>query len=140
MIKQLSHICLSTPDIPQAVAFYQSVLGCTIAHEFKNAEGFVYGVFLHAGNSTFIELFNIDEPPQQGGLYRHLCFEVDDLAAHAADLIAKGFKTEIVRSRSDKTLQCWIADPDGNKIEFHQYDAPSRLQSCLHLTHTENLL
>jgi len=138
VLKQLSHICLSTPDIPRAIKFYQSVLGCTVAHEFRNAEGFVYGVFLHAGKRTFIELFNIDEPPQAGGLYRHLCFEVENIEAHVTELKVKGIETEIVRSRSDKTLQCWIEDPDGNKIEFHQYDKASLMYP--YSNSTENVL
>lgn len=127
MIKRLSHISLSTPDLPRAIAFYQKVLSCTVAHEFKNTESETYGVFLHAGDGTFIEFFNTDEPIAEGGSYRHFCFEAEDLDLLAEHFAQHDIHTEITRSRSDKTLQCWINDPDGNTIEFHQYDPKSAL-------------
>lgn len=96
-------------------------------HEFKKPDGFLYGIFLALGNGTFVEFFLQQEPPPKGGYFRHFCLQVDDIHAWANQLAAKGLKCEISRSRSDKTLQCWITDPDGIQIEFHQYDSESAL-------------
>lgn len=125
MIRQLAHVCLSSPSIPETVAFYTSVLGCAVVHEFKNNAGVVYGVFLSAGNGTSLEFFNVDTAPPPGGLFRHLCFQVDDIQQTADALRARGLQTEVKRSRSDHTLQCWITDPHGTMIEFHQHDPQS---------------
>lgn len=127
IIQQLSHVSLSTPDLPVTVAFYTRLLGCRLVHEFKNEEGFTYGVFLHAGRGTFLEFFHSDHSPRQGGCFRHLCFQVDSIQRVADRMRASGLRTEVKRSRSDRTLQCWISDPHGTVIEFHQHDEESSL-------------
>ena len=84
MLKRLSHASFGSTDLPRTVAFYHSLLDCDVAHEFKNAAGEVYGVFLDCGNGTFLEFFNEQTPRPSGGLFRHICFEVDDLEAVAS--------------------------------------------------------
>jgi lactoylglutathione lyase len=131
VLKQLSHACYSSSDLARTVAFYCDVLGGRIVHEFVNPEGVRYGVFLEVGTRTFLEFFNVDQPPPEGGRLRHICFEVADLRAWSDYLRSKGLQAEPVRSRSDQTLQCWIEDPDGNKIEFHELDSRSSIHKYL---------
>jgi catechol 2,3-dioxygenase-like lactoylglutathione lyase family enzyme len=131
MIQQLAHLCLGTRNLPQTLKFYNNILGFKIAHEYKNEAGEIYGVFLACGNRTFLELFADQEDTVKGGLYRHMCFEVTDLQAHVGNLKLKGLMAEIRRGRSDKTLLAEIKDPDGNTIEFHQYDEQSALRIFL---------
>lgn len=127
MIRQLAHVCLGTPDLDRAVDFYQRVLGFETVHEFVNDKGERYGIFLFCGGRTFLELFNDQDTPKDGGLFRHICFEVDDIEEHFANLRKRGLKSDIVRGKTDQTLQSWVFDPDGNKIEFQQYDSHSAL-------------
>jgi catechol 2,3-dioxygenase-like lactoylglutathione lyase family enzyme len=122
MIKRLSHICLSTGNLQKVKDFYCNILGCRLIHEFRNRHGELYGLFLLVNNATFVEFFKDDQPKVEGGLFRHLCFEVENIERWAGMLSEKGFQTDIHRGRSDGALQCWITDPDGNKVEFHQYD------------------
>ena len=131
LIVHLSHACYSSPNLARTVEFYRDVLGGRIIHTFVNSEGERYGVFMEIGNKTFLEFFQDPQRPPEGGLLRHICFEVTDIHEWADYLRLKGFSAEPARSRSDKTLQCWIEDPDGNKIEFHQFDRESLIRPSL---------
>ena len=58
MIKQLSHVSLSTKSLQKVINFYVKILGFKIAHKFinkKNNE--LYGLFIYCGNRTFLEFF-----------------------------------------------------------------------------------
>jgi len=127
MLKKLSHASFGSTDLPRTIDFYVSKLGCRVAHEFKNPQGETYGVFLACGEGTFVEFFNEKSPPQAGGLFRHICFEVDDIEASAAHCRSLGFEVEVRRGRTDRILQFFIHDPDGIMIEFQQHDEQSAL-------------
>jgi lactoylglutathione lyase len=127
-IKRFSHACLSSRDLDATERFYVEVMGCTVAHEFRNAAGERYGFFLHAGDGTFLEFFKKADAGTEEGLFRHLCFEVDDIDAFAARLRQFGFKDVVIkRGRTDRILQCFIHDPDGTQVEIQQHDADSVL-------------
>jgi len=129
MIKRLSHASFGSRDLARTIGFYQSLLGCKIAHEFRNSAGELYGVFLYCGNGTFLEFFNETEPKPASGLFRHICFETDDIEAEAARFRAAGHQLEIRRGRTDQILQFFVHDPDEIMIEFQQHDEKSVLLS-----------
>ena len=131
MLKRLSHVCLGSTDLPRTVAFYCDILGCQIAHEFRNPAGELYGVFLSCRNGTFLEFFNEHSPKPPGGLFRHICFEVEDIQQMAAIARERGFQFEVKRGRTDRILQFFVHDPDGNMIEFQQHDRESVLYPAL---------
>jgi catechol 2,3-dioxygenase-like lactoylglutathione lyase family enzyme len=127
MLKRLSHVCLGSTHLARTIGFYRDLLGCRVVHEFRNDAGELYGVFLSCNNGTFLEFFNEREEKPPGGLYRHLCFEVDSIEATAQKLRAAGLDAEVRRGRTDRILQCFTKDPDGNIVEFQQHDAESVL-------------
>lgn len=127
MLRKLSHASFGSTDLPRTIDFYVTKLGCRVAHEFKNAEGETYGVFLFCGEGTFVEFFNEKSPRPDGGLFRHICFEVGDIEAAAARCRSLGFDVNVRRGRTDKVLQFFIYDPDGIMIEFQQHDEQSVL-------------
>ena len=118
----MSHICLGTRDLPRILEFYRGVLGFSVAHEFRNEQGQLYGVFLNCGGRTFLEIFNDQETPANGGLFRHICFEVEAVETFAKILRSAGFRADVTRGRTDKILQVWAMDPDNNKVEFQEFD------------------
>jgi lactoylglutathione lyase len=127
-LKRLSHASLSARDLVRTERFYVDVLGCEVAHEFRNDAGERYGMFLSAGDGTFLEFFLKPDAPREEGLFRHLCFEVDDIEAFARHLAERGFTDiNVTRGRTDRILQCFIFDPDGTKIEIQQHDEQSAL-------------
>jgi lactoylglutathione lyase len=127
MLKRLSHASFGSTDLPRTIAFYRSLLDCEVAHEFRNPAGEVYGVFLYCRNGTFLEFFNDQASKPTGGLFRHVCFEVDDIEAAAERFRAAGHAPEIRRGRTDRILQFFVHDPDGTMIEFQQHDGESVL-------------
>jgi lactoylglutathione lyase len=123
VVKRLAHLCLGTPDLARVQAFYCGLLGCRVIHEFRNQQGERYGLFLLVNRGTFLEFFLDAESVTHKGVFKHLCFEVEDIHEWAERLKSRGFPVEIRRGRTDGVLQFSIQDPDGNAVEFHQYDS-----------------
>ena len=58
MIKNLSHISLTTNSLKKVYNFYVKLLGLKIVHKFVNYKTKeVYGYFLSSNNNTFLEFF-----------------------------------------------------------------------------------
>ncbi|MCL5270108.1 MAG: VOC family protein [bacterium] len=55
----------------------------------------------------------------------HICLEVDDIQATAAALRERGVDVSEIKLGGDQSWQAWLADPDGNRIELHQYTPDS---------------
>ena len=55
----------------------------------------------------------------------HFCLEVDDMDAAIADIEKAGITVTGQKAGCDQSLQAWIEDPDGNRIELHQYTPTS---------------
>ncbi len=127
MLKSIGHICFGTKDLKGTLAFYSDVFAAKLCHEFKNEAGDVYGVFLSLSNGIKLEFFNSSEPVAAGSPFRHFCLEVEDIQKIAQHLRTKGFNPEIKRGRTDRTLQFWIEDNNGIRIEFQQIDKESTL-------------
>jgi predicted dehydrogenase/catechol 2,3-dioxygenase-like lactoylglutathione lyase family enzyme len=58
--------------------------------------------------------------------YQHLCFEIKNINAVRDAVIANGLQPDTeVSFGCDNTWQFWLTDPDGNRIEFHEYTSDS---------------
>jgi len=127
MIKGLAHICFTVSNLEESIAFYKDKLGLSPAFDFINDNNERFGIYLHIGERNFIELFkgNSDKSDQKGS-YKHFCLEVDDINAIADDLKKKGVDVTEVKMGSDHGWQAWLSDPDGNRIELHQYTPESK--------------
>jgi lactoylglutathione lyase/glyoxylase I family protein len=125
LIKGLAHICFTVKDLDASVAFYRDLVGLKPAFDFVNEKGERFGVYLAFGGRSFIELFKGSALPAQGQSYQHCCLEVADINAAVAALRAKGIEVTDVTLGGDQTWQAWLADPDGNRIELHQYTPKS---------------
>lgn len=99
MIGRLNHVGVATPSIGRSVALYRDLLGATaVGAPFDLPAQGVRVCFVDAPN-TQVELIEPldDGSPIAGFLLKnpaggqhHLCFEVPDLRAAAAELRAKG--------------------------------------------------
>jgi catechol 2,3-dioxygenase-like lactoylglutathione lyase family enzyme len=127
MITGLAHVCYTVTDLEASIDFYQNKLGFSHAFDFVNDEGRRFGVYLHIGGRNFIELFEgrVDRSVK-GYSYRHCCLEVDDINATALQLRNLGVEVSQVKMGSDNSWQSWLVDPDGNRIELHQYTQESK--------------
>ena len=127
MITGIAHVCYVVKDLDASIAFYRDKLGLTPAFDFINDKGERFGIYLHVGGRTFIELFVGDlaeRAPKQS--YQHLCLEVDDFDATVAELRSREVEVTNVNLGSDKSWQAWITDPDGNRMELHGYTPESK--------------
>ncbi|MFW6155055.1 MAG: VOC family protein [Planctomycetota bacterium] len=127
MVKRLAHLCLVVSDLDKAVSFYRDALGMTEAFPFIDTGGRQYGQYLHAGEGTFLELFvGTHDPRHDGQSYRHFCLQVEDLAAEVDRLRTAGVTVSDIKLGTDRSYQAWLEDPDGNRIELHQYTPDSK--------------
>jgi len=83
-----------------------------------------FGFYLDCGARTFIEIFSGEAEPREGAI-RHLCLEVDNIDRTIARLRECGYEVTDKKLGSDRSWQCWSADPDGTRIEFHEYTPQS---------------
>ena len=63
MITALAHSCFVVRNLEASIAFYRDALGLTPAFDFLNEHGERYGVYLHVGGRSFIELFQGEVEP-----------------------------------------------------------------------------
>ena len=124
---QLSHVCFSALDLDTTEDFYVNILRFRVIHKFINNNGQIYGLIFDIGNSTFLEFFKSEHIPNDSTIFRHFCITVSDIKVLVAQLNSKNLSCEVVRGKTDNTLQTWVTDPNGIKIEFHQYDSSSKL-------------
>jgi len=122
MITGMAHVCFVVRDLETAITFYVEKLGLAHAFNFRNEKGERTGVYLHVGYRQFIELFQGNRGERDDTQsYRHLCLEVDDLRTTLAILRERGVETTEMLFGGDNSWQSWLTDPDGNRIELHQY-------------------
>ncbi len=127
MITGFAHICFIVRDLNASIAFYSDKLGFQHGFDFINDKGERFGVYLHIGRRSFIELFqgNLAERAAAQS-YSHICLEVDDIQATRNALVRAGIEVTEVKLGGDQSYQAWLADPDGNRIELHAYTAESK--------------
>lgn len=131
MITGLAHVCLQVRDLEAATRFYCDGLGLREAFDFRRADGARFGVYLHLGRRTFLELFENPDLQSGPGAYQHLCLEVEDMGATVADLRRRGVEVGEIALGSDGSYQAWLADPEGNRVELHQYTPESQQANFL---------
>ena len=98
MIGRLNHVAIAVPDLKAAAAQYRDTLGAEVGPEQDEPDHGVTVVFITLPN-TKVELLHplgdgspiaafLEKNPS-GGIH-HLCYEVEDIRASAAQLTAKG--------------------------------------------------
>ncbi len=125
-IKAIHHIAILTDDYEKSKAFYTDVLGFTVISEVYREERRSYKLDLAINGLYQIELFSFPDYrerasfPEAKGL-RHLAFLVDDVAASAAELKAKGVDVQDVRvdEWTGKKF-VFFYDPNGQPLELYE--------------------
>ncbi|MGQ9609034.1 MAG: VOC family protein [bacterium] len=132
MIRGLAHVCFSVSNLDESIAFYKDKLGFLPVFDFINENGRRFGIYLHIGERNFIELFEGNpEKSVKPQSYQHFCLEVDDIESAVKSLRSKGVEVTEIKMGSDNSWQAWLSDPDGNRIELHQYTPESKQNAGL---------
>ncbi len=124
-LKGIGHVALKVADIERSLAFYRDTLGFAEMMRLNRDDGALWLVYLRITDTQFLELFPGGEGDRAPGSERtavnHFCLECNDLQATADALRAAGVKLTVEpKMGADNNWQCWIEDPDGNRIEFMQ--------------------
>jgi glyoxylase I family protein len=125
-IRSIHHIAILTDDYEKSKRFYTEVLGFEVIRETWRDERKSYKLDLAIAGHYQIELFSFPDfrergsYPESKGL-RHLAFAVDDVAAAAAELKAKGVPVEPVRidELTNKKF-VFFTDPNGQPLELYE--------------------
>ena len=119
---KMVHTCMRVRDIDASLRFYEA-LG--FERRGKLDFGSAYNIYMGVpGDGDTLELtVNTDqnEPYDLGNGYGHIALTVDDLDALLASLAAKGYEPEkapYAPGGRDEYRICFIADPDGYRIEL----------------------
>lgn len=122
MIRGIAHLCIRVADLEQTARFYCDGLGLKKAFDFIR-DGKVIGFYLHVGNGNYLEIFQ-REPVEAGpSPIDHLCLETDSIDEVNARLSAAGYAVGEKKMGADHAWQAWLTDPDGVRIELHEYTA-----------------
>ena len=128
----IGHVALKVADIGRSLEFYRDRLGFAEMMRLDNDDGSLWLVYLRITDTQFLELFPDGQgdraPDRDATAVNHFCLECDDLDVTAARLRGAGVKLTVEPKMGlDGNRQCWIEDPDGNRIEFMQM-SPSSMQ------------
>ena len=98
MIGRLNHVAIAVRDIAKAATLYRDTLGAEVSGVVPQPEHGVSTVFITLPNTKIelLEPLGADSPINKfleknpdGGIH-HLCYEVDDIHAARAALLARG--------------------------------------------------
>ena len=124
MVKKLLHTRMRVNDLAATVKFYQEALGLTLSRQHTSPRG-AQLAFLQTPNSDEeIEICQMPpgaEPVKVQPDLMHLAFEVEDLAAFAAELQAKGFALSDGPTQTGSgSVIAFIDAPEGYEVELIQ--------------------
>ena len=124
-ISQIAHWALKVPDLERSLKFYRDTLGFKEMMRINHDDGQLMLVYLRITDTQYVELFPRGQgdqaPDDVTTCVNHICLQVDNIAATAAARAALDIALfRSVKLGLDGNNQCWIHDPDGNRIEFMQ--------------------
>ena len=112
-LKSINHVTYNVKDKDAALKWYQEILG--LRQIPKQVDGdHLYWLQLPSGAMVHI----IENPDAPSTPSHHTAFEVDDLEAARAAIVAKGVEVTEINTRNDGQRACYLNDPDGNRIEI----------------------
>jgi len=115
LVADIHHVSLNVSDTERSLRFYRDVLGLT---ELPRPEFPFGGAWLDAGGDRQIHLIEADVPDDRG---QHVAFAVRSIDATVAALRDAGIEVDEPRPVGDTAIrQTFVADPDGNRLEFTQ--------------------
>lgn len=147
-----AHTNLVAADWRALAAFYQRVFGCEPVppeRDFSGADlergtglagAHLRGVHLrlpgHGAAGPTLEVFNYSSLEARPGTavnrpgFGHLAFQVDDVAAARARVLAEGGRAvgEVVTltvAGGARVTWCYVTDPEGNVLELQAWSAPA---------------
>jgi lactoylglutathione lyase len=123
MVKKLLHTRMRVNDLERTVKFYEEILGLKVGRRHTSPRGAMLAFIRTPNSDEEIELCQLpDSPPVQVQPdLMHLAFEVDDMAAFAAQIAKKGVKLSDGPTRTGSgSIIAFVDAPEGYEIELIQ--------------------
>ncbi len=118
---KISHLAFDVSDMEKSLDFYCGKLGFEKAFSLNDENGNPWIEYIKVCTGQFIELFYGGKKENPKSAYSHLCLQVEDIYEIQERMEAMGVQIDVpVKQGKDKNMQCWVHDPDGNRIEFMQ--------------------
>jgi lactoylglutathione lyase len=134
-VLQLAHVALKVKNLDASLDFYVNKLGFQEMMRLPKPDGSpgVWLVYLRITDDQYLELFpdgvGDKAPGREATGMNHLCIGVADIDSIIAELKTANIPLTVQRKMAaDLNWQCWIDDPDGNRIEIMQL-----MPNCLQL-------
>jgi lactoylglutathione lyase len=133
-VRAIAHWALKTSDVERLLGFYRDTLGFAEMMRLHRDDGRLWLVYLRLTDTQYLELFPEGDagpaPEETATAVNHICLEVDSVDDTARWLEARGIAIwRAPKLGADGNRQCWIKDPDGNRIEFMQM-LPGNMQDA----------
>ena len=124
-VQAIAHWALKTHNAESLLGFYRDTLGFAEMMRLNRDDGSLWLVYLRVTDTQYLEIFPDGEPgaapSEDVTAMNHICLAVDSVDATAEWLETKGVAIfRAPKLGADGNRQCWITDPDGNRIEFMQ--------------------
>ncbi|HEX7070758.1 MAG TPA: VOC family protein [Rhodothermales bacterium] len=125
---RLHHYAVAVADLEASRLWYEEKLDFRVEKRFVLEDARVSIVKLISPGGVRVELLKSlrpDVPPRRAADLvdpgeKHLCFHVDDIEATVAELRRRGIRIaqepKVIPESGEKN--CWIADLEGNMIEY----------------------
>ena len=120
-VTAIAHLCITSTDLKRTSDFYCGVLGLQKKFAFKNGQDKEIGYYLTVGPNNFIEVFARGKDQPAPRAVDHICLQVDKIDAIAESCRARGVAITPKTMGCDGSWQAWLEDPDGVRIELHEY-------------------
>ena|ERR1700678_61186 len=123
MLKKLLHTRMRMNDLERTVKFYEEILGLKVGRRHTSPRGAQLAFIRTPNSDEEIELCQLpDSPPVQVQPdLVHLAFEVEDMAAFAAQIAKKGVKLSDGPTRTGSgSIIAFVDAPEGYEIELIQ--------------------
>ena len=118
-VARLAHVNIRSKDVEASKAFYVSILGLTVGPRPPFAS---VGYWMYLDNEPVVHLVQRpggDPPRTDSGCVDHIAFRGTNLEATRAALRQAGLAFKEVIVPHDGTIQVFVHDPDGVKIELN---------------------
>jgi lactoylglutathione lyase len=123
MVKKLLHTRMRVNDLERTVRFYEDILGLKVGRRHTSPRGAQLAFVRTPNSDEEIELCQLpDSPPVQVQPdLMHLAFEVEDMAAFAAQMAKKGVKLSDGPTRTASgSIIAFVDAPECYEIELIQ--------------------
>lgn len=130
---RFDHVGLAVRDLASATEWYCRVFGLAIEITFELTEIGLHIVMLRGADGQRLELLHRDggtpglrapDPVTAAATegFGHICFDVPDLDAWYADVLAQGAAPVMSPGPSPEegVRMAWVHDPEGNLVELIQ--------------------